>query len=198
MGSPPAPHPPRPPYPQGKSDELPAELANWPAWTPGDEQLGQLELLTSGAFAPLAGYLAAEDRSAVAARGELADGTPWPIPVTLTVPAAVLPPTAGRLVLQDPEGSPLAVIEITERAAVDAPGDALRSRPDQMTALRPPEHGPFRALRRRQADVRAGASAAPGARAGDQAAARPSVSIGQLRHLADPAQGQDACCFRWW
>ena len=80
--------------------ELPPELASWPAWAPGDEQLGELELLTSGAFAPLGGYLTAEDLSAVAARGELADGTPWPIPVTLTVPAGVVPADAGRLVLQ--------------------------------------------------------------------------------------------------
>ena len=76
--------------------ELPAELASWPAWTPGDEQLGQLELLTSGAFAPLTGYLTTEDLSAVAARGELADGTPWPIPVTLSVPAGAVPADAGR------------------------------------------------------------------------------------------------------
>jgi hypothetical protein len=35
------------------ADQLPAELATWPAWTPGEEQLGELELITSGAFAPL-------------------------------------------------------------------------------------------------------------------------------------------------
>ena len=35
------------------ADRLPAELADWPAWTPDEEQLGQLELLTSGAFGPL-------------------------------------------------------------------------------------------------------------------------------------------------
>jgi sulfate adenylyltransferase len=169
--------------PRGKSDELPAELATWPAWTPGDEQLGQLELLTSGAFAPLGGYLTTEDLSAVAARGELADGTPWPIPVTLAVPAAVLPPTADRLVLQDPEGSPLAVIEITERAAVDAPGEALRVA-GPVTALRPPEHGPFRALRRRPADVRAELGRAPVLAL---ATRRPlgQRQLGQLRHLAD-------------
>ena len=140
--------------------ELPAQLADWPAWTPDDEQLGQLELLTSGAFAPLAGYLTAEDLSAVAARGELADGTPWPIPVTLTVPASAVPAEADRLVLRDPEGSPLAVVEITERAAVDAPGDAVRLA-GPVTALRPPEHGPFRALRRRPADVRAELGSVP-------------------------------------
>jgi sulfate adenylyltransferase len=163
--------------------ELPPELANWPAWTPDDEQLGQLELLTSGAFAPLGGYLTAEDLSAVAARGELADGTPWPIPVTLTVPAAAVPAEAGRLVLRDPEGSPLAVVEITERAAVDAPGDALRLA-GPVTALRAPEQGPFRALRRRPADVRAELGSGPVLAF---ATRRPlgQRQLGQLRHLAD-------------
>ena len=162
--------------------ELPAELASWPAWTPGDEQLGQLELLTSGAFAPLGGYLTAEDLSAVAARGELADGTPWPIPVTLTVPAAAVPAEAGRLVLRDPEGSPLAVVEITERAAADA-ADAVRLA-GPVTALRAPEHGPFRALRRRPADVRAELGSAPVLAL---ATRRPlgQRQLGQLRHLAD-------------
>ena len=101
------------------ADRLPAELADWPAWTPDEGQLGQLELLTTGAFAPLTGYLGAADLSAVAERGELADGTPWPLPVTLTVPARTVPGDAGHLVLQDPEGSPLAVVQITERSAAD-------------------------------------------------------------------------------
>ncbi|MGH3291902.1 MAG: hypothetical protein ACRDP7_08865, partial [Trebonia sp.] len=56
------------------TDQLPAELADWPAWTPGEEQLGELELITSGAFAPLRGYLGTDDLAAVAERGELADG----------------------------------------------------------------------------------------------------------------------------
>ena len=46
--------------------QLPADLADWPAWTPGEEQLGELELITSGAFAPLTGYLATADLAAVA------------------------------------------------------------------------------------------------------------------------------------
>jgi sulfate adenylyltransferase len=165
------------------ADRLPAELADWPAWTPGEEQLGQLELLTSGAFGPLTRYLATADLSAVAERGELADGTPWPIPVTLTVPKSAVPEDADHLVLQDPEGSPLAVIEITERTDADADGAALRLA-GPVTALRAPEHGPFRALRRRPADVRAELGSVPVLAL---ATRRPLGlrELGQLRHLAD-------------
>ncbi len=36
---------------------LPSELADWPAWTPGEAQLADLELLTIGAFEPLRGFM---------------------------------------------------------------------------------------------------------------------------------------------
>jgi sulfate adenylyltransferase len=164
------------------AEQLPAELAEWPAWTPGDAKLGELELITSGAFAPLTGYLTSADLSAVAARGELADGTPWPVPVTLTVPASVLPEDARHLVLQDQEGSPLAVAEITERVAGDAAGTTLRVA-GPVTALRAPEHGPFRAMRRAPADVRQEVAGVPVLAL---ATRRPLSErhIGQLRHLA--------------
>jgi sulfate adenylyltransferase len=161
---------------------LPAELGSWPAWTLGEEQLGELELLTSGALAPLAGYLTAADLAAVSARGQLADGTPWPLPVTLTVPASAVPADAGRLVLQDPEGSPLAVLRIIERAPADAAGDLLRLA-GPVTALRAPEHGPFRALRATPAAVRGTLGGGPVLAC---ATRRPlgQRQIGQLRHLA--------------
>jgi sulfate adenylyltransferase len=166
----------------GGPDPLPAELGTWPAWTPGEEQLGELELLTSGALAPLSGYLTAADLAAVSARGQLADGTPWPLPVTLTVPASAVPADAARLVLQDPEGSPLAVLTITERAPADAAGDLLRLA-GPVTALRAPEHGPFRALRATPAAVRSTLGGGPVLAC---ATRRPlgQRQIGQLRHLA--------------
>jgi sulfate adenylyltransferase len=160
--------------------QLPAELATWPALTPGEEQLGELELLTSGAFAPLAGYLTAADLTAVSARGQLADGTPWPVPVTLTVPASAVPEGASRLVLQDPEGSPLAVVAVAERSPA---GPAMVRIAGPVTALRPPEHGPFRALRATPAQVRAELGPAPVL---GYVTRRPlgQRQIGQLRHLA--------------
>ncbi len=168
------------------AEQLPAELASWPAWTPDEEQLGELELITSGAYPPLDGYLGIDDLITVRERGELAGGAPWPVPVTLTVPAAALPADADHLVLQDPEGSPLAVLAVTERVPAEAGGATLRLA-GPVTALRAPEHGPFRALRRTPADVKAGLaqSAAPGPVLAF-ATRRPlgQREIGQLRHLA--------------
>jgi sulfate adenylyltransferase len=96
---------------------LPAELADWPAFTLDEAQLADLELLTTGVFAPLRGFMDAGDAASVAERGLLIDGTPWPVPVTLEVPADAIPADAGHVVLADPEGSPLAVLSVAERRA---------------------------------------------------------------------------------
>ena len=165
---------------------MPAELADWPACTLGEAQLGDLELLTSGAFAPLRGFMDAAEVAAVTERGMLADGTPWPVPVTLDVPAGAVPDGATRLVLQDPEGSPLAVLAITERTSGDS---GLVRLAGPVTPLREPEHGPFRQLRRRPEDVRAELAGPGGSGAGNVlafATRRPlnKRHIGQLRHYA--------------
>jgi sulfate adenylyltransferase len=189
-------------------DQLPADLATWPAYTPGEAQLGELELLLSGAYAPLDGYLTTADLTAVAARKELADGTPWPVPVTLTVPADILAAgegTAGdgtapggspadKLVLQDPEGSPLAVLSITERTATDSAGTTVRLA-GKVTALRAPEHGPFRALRKTPEEVRPSFGDGPVLAL---ATRRPLTRrhIGQLRHLTGQLRSPDGQAVR--
>jgi sulfate adenylyltransferase len=162
---------------------LPAELPDWPAYTPGDAQLGELELLTSGVFAPLRGFMDAADAAAVAEFGMLADGTPWPVPVILDVPAGAVPDDATRLVLQDLEGSPLAVLSITERLDSEA---GLVRLAGPVTPLREPEHGPFRKLRRRPEDVRAELAGPEPGNVLAYATRRPlnRRHIGQLRHYA--------------
>ena len=76
----------------------------------------------------------AAELAAVTERGTLADGTPWPVPVTLDMPAGAAPADAGHLVLQDPEGSPLAVLSVTERQALLAPGGATPPHPPEPAA----------------------------------------------------------------
>ncbi|HEU5391453.1 MAG TPA: adenylyl-sulfate kinase [Streptosporangiaceae bacterium] len=182
--------------------DLPAELSGWPSCPLDEVQLGDLELITSGAFAPLRGFMDQAATASVAVRGTLADGTPWPAPVTLDVAAAAVPADASQLVLQDLEGSPLAVLAITERLAMPGGDPDLVRLAGPVTALREPEHGPFRKLRRRPEDVRAelaGSGSEPAGEPAGEAAGGPSVGnvlayvtrrplngrhIGQLRHYA--------------
>ena len=91
-----------------------ARAAGLPGWDLSERQLCDLELLLTGAFSPLAGFLGEADYRGVVEAMRLADGTLWPLPVTLDVPedlAAKLAPGA-ELALRDPEGVPLALLEV--------------------------------------------------------------------------------------
>ncbi|HEX6469535.1 MAG TPA: adenylyl-sulfate kinase [Streptosporangiaceae bacterium] len=158
-----------------------------PSWTPGESALGHLELLLSGGLAPLTGFLGSGDTEAVLAHRRLADGTPWPVPITLDVPErlagdlAARPETERRLALHDPEGTPLAILHVTEIWSSD--GETRLAGP--VVPVRPPEHGLFRGLRRSPGEVR---SAASGDGLMIAAAVRGPLhrrETGQLRQIAE-------------
>jgi sulfate adenylyltransferase len=162
--------------------DVSADLAGIPTLSLDDSQLGDLELLLSGAYAPLTGFMGARDAAAVAEQGTLADGTAWPIPVTLDVRRDALPRNASRAVLADPEGTPLAVLEITERGKV--PGAAALTRlAGPVTGNREPEYGPFRRLMLQPAEVRAQLGDGPVLAFATRGPLH-SRQIGQLRHTA--------------
>ena len=173
--------------------ELPADLLGAPSVPLDGAQLGDLELLLSGAFRPLDGFMCAADVTAVADRGTLANGTPWPVPVTLDIRAGAVPADAQRVVLADPEGAPLAVLEITGRsdvaassrgvAAADGAGIRLARLCGRVHALRDPEHGPFRRLMLTPAQARSALGAGPVLAYATRAPLH-SRQIGQLRHMA--------------
>jgi sulfate adenylyltransferase len=145
-------------------------------------QLGDLELILSGAFAPLRGFMTSADVASVAASATLADGTPWPIPVTLEVPADAVGADADRVLLADPEGTPIAVLGITERSPLPAGQERVRLA-GPVTAHRPVEHGSFRRLMISPEQARAELGDGPVL----AFATRTPVGgrqIGQLRHLA--------------
>ena len=144
-------------------------------------QLGDLELILSGALAPLRGFLTSADVASVTASATLADGTPWPIPVTLEVPADAVEAGAERVLLADPEGTPLAVLSISERSPLADEERVLLAGP--VTAHRPVEHGSFRRLMISPEQARAELGDGPVL----AFATRTPVGgrqIGQLRHLA--------------
>lgn len=79
-------------------------------------QLCDLELLLNGAFSPLEGFLRRRDYDSVLAQLRLADGTLWPMPITLDVSeafAATLQP-GSEVALRDGQGVPLAVLTVAD------------------------------------------------------------------------------------
>ncbi|MHC4414057.1 MAG: sulfate adenylyltransferase [Planctomycetota bacterium] len=95
---------------------LAEEAAALPRITLTSKQACDLEMIASGAFSPLTGFVGRSDFESICRRMRLADGTVWPIPITLAVPDEVkakLGP-GRRAALQHPDGSLLAVIDVEE------------------------------------------------------------------------------------
>ncbi len=99
-----------------RAEALKLASRDWPSWDLTARQLCDLELLLSGGFSPLRGFLGRADHESVCERMRLADGTLWPIPVTLDVSEEVGSALApgDTLALRDPEGVMLAVLHVED------------------------------------------------------------------------------------
>jgi len=101
--------------PEPAATLLRREALQLPSWDLTARQVCDLELLMNGAFSPLSGFLGEPDYEGVCREMRLADGTLWPIPITLDVTeelAAGLKP-GDRLALRHPEGMVLALLTIS-------------------------------------------------------------------------------------
>jgi sulfate adenylyltransferase len=162
-----------------RATELKKRSVDWPAWDLTARQMCDLELLASGGFSPLRGFLGEADYLSVCRTMRLADGVMWPIPVTLDVSddvAAQLKP-GSMLALRDPEGVMLAALEVEElwRPDHEAEAQAVFGTTDpahpgvdrllrqthpwyvagQLEVVEPKQHYDYRSLRLTPAALRA-------------------------------------------
>jgi sulfate adenylyltransferase len=163
----------------GRASSLREASRTWPSWDLTPRQLCDLELLLNGSFSPLQGFMRRADYEAVCASMRLADGTIWPIPITLDVAEELAQRLApgGMLALRDPEGVMLAALHVEdvwrpdlvrEAEAVygttsgEHPGVAYLWRQTQpyfvggrLEGVQPPTHYDFRPYRLDPAALRA-------------------------------------------
>jgi sulfate adenylyltransferase len=87
------------------------------SWDLTQRQLCDIELLLNGGFSPLDGFLGRADYERVVNDMRLADGTFWPMPITLDVSQAFADriERGSRIALRDPEGVVIAVMDVTDR-----------------------------------------------------------------------------------
>jgi sulfate adenylyltransferase len=100
----------------GRTAELKAASVDWPSWDLTPRQLCDLELLSNGGFSPLDGFMGRARYESVCQNMRLEDGTVWPIPIVLDVPAEVANGlgAGATLALRDPEGVMLAALHVSE------------------------------------------------------------------------------------
>jgi len=96
--------------------EIREQSRDWSSVDLGPRRLCDLELLINGGFSPLEGFMGSADHEAVCSGMHIADGTLWPLPVTLDVADEVAEGLSEGepLALRDPEGVMLAVLRVTE------------------------------------------------------------------------------------
>src|SRR5213595_2241061 len=160
--------------------ELKARSRDFPSWDLTSRQIRDLELLLSGGFSPLRGFMNGDDYEHVCHEMKLSNDLVWPIPITLDVPegfAKSLKPGSSKVALRDSEGVMLAVLYVhdvwqpdrkAEAQSVFAttstvhPGvDYLLNRGHgwyvggRVEGLQLPTHYDFRTLRLTPSDLRA-------------------------------------------
>ena len=162
-----------------RAEELRAGARDWPSLTLDGRQIHDLEMLLDGAFSPLTGFMTRDDYEPVLTSMRLADGTLWPMPITLDVSDefAERVSVGDTVALRDVEGFMLAVLHVEdmwhpelEREAElvfgstdpDHPGVGYlvnRTAPvylgGRVEGVQTPIHYDFQRLRRTPAEVRA-------------------------------------------
>ena len=96
------------------------------SWDLTPRQLCDIELLLNGAFSPLEGFLGKADYDGVVEKMRLADGTLWPMPVTLDVSQAFADQleSGATIALRDQEGVLIATLDVTDVWTPDKEAEA--------------------------------------------------------------------------
>jgi sulfate adenylyltransferase len=110
------------------AQKLKLEAAELISWDLTPRQICDLELLMNGGFSPLKGFLTQADYDGVVDTMRLADGTLWPIPITLDVSedfAAKVEP-GQDIALRDEEGVILAILSVSDKWTPDKDREAKK------------------------------------------------------------------------
>ncbi|WP_135504598.1 bifunctional sulfate adenylyltransferase/adenylylsulfate kinase [Roseovarius aestuariivivens] len=108
------------------SQKMKVEAADLTSWDLTLRQICDLELLMNGGFYPLKGFMSEADYDSVVEKMRLADGSLWPMPITLDVSEAFADSIelGQDIALRDQEGVILATMTVTDRWTPDKAREA--------------------------------------------------------------------------
>ncbi len=97
-------------------ERLRKDAAKMPTITLSTSSLSDLEMIATGVFSPLTGFVGHEDWQHILSNMHLADGSPWPIPITLPVSEIVATQiqVGSPAALIGSDGTIHGIIEVTE------------------------------------------------------------------------------------
>jgi len=106
--------------------ELSVRAATLPSVELSLSEQADLELIADGAYSPIDGFMNRADYEAVVDRAEMSDGTPWTLPITLTLTAeqAQSAKPGAELALRDAEGGLRGVLTVHEVFSRDTEREA--------------------------------------------------------------------------
>jgi sulfate adenylyltransferase len=138
----------------GTRDAIQRDARDRPHWTLTASQAASVELLLSGAYSPLAGFMTPADARSCEATWRLDNGTPWPAPVTLDVSPAIGAALAAgdRLVLRDTDGRTLGLQHVDQ---IEHGGAGLVRVAGHLDGLQLPTRYDFANLRETPEQIRA-------------------------------------------
>ncbi|HSK98824.1 MAG TPA: sulfate adenylyltransferase [Rubrobacteraceae bacterium] len=163
--------------PEEEARELREQASELESVTLGSRALSDLEMLATGVFSPLTGFMVREDYESVVESMYLADGTVWSMPITLPVSEDEVGDLreGSRVALLDGGGEPAAILDLEDLYRYDKEREAARvydttddEHPGvahvyrqgdillggEVTLLRPPDQGPFPNHYREPAELR--------------------------------------------
>ncbi len=110
------------------ASKLKLEATDLISWDLTPRQICDLELLMNGGFNPLKGFLSRADYDSVVSEMRLANGTLWPMPITLDVSEAFADKVeeGQDIALRDQEGVILAIMSVTDKWSPDKAVEAER------------------------------------------------------------------------
>lgn len=110
------------------AQKLKLQAASLPSWDLTARQVCDLELLMNGGFFPLKGFQSEADYNGTVEGMRTADGTLWPIPVTLDVSEKFADGVAPGhdIALRDQEGVILAILSISDKWVPNKANEAAK------------------------------------------------------------------------
>ena len=104
-----------------EADDLRRRAPSLPSVVLSEREVSDAHMIAQGAFSPIDGFMGRADYLRVVEEMRLADGLPWPLPVTLSVSEEQADALAdgAEVALRDAEGALLGAMVVRERFAYD-------------------------------------------------------------------------------